>query len=85
MKMVEWHLIKGCFYMQGYKMYFSWQEWTHDDDDVMGVADPHCLNILQNYGLLKFFLTPLLRPQLDLLEYLIRAWNPTEGKFIIRG
>lgn len=36
-------------------------------------------------GLLKFFLTPHLQAQPDLLELLIRAWNPTDGKFVIRG
>lgn len=36
-------------------------------------------------GFLKFFLTPRLRAQLDLLEFLIRAWNPVDGKFTIRG
>lgn len=36
-------------------------------------------------GFLKFFLTPRLRVQPDLLELLIRAWNPVDGKFTIRG
>lgn len=66
-------------------MAFSWQECTHDVDDERGVTDPQCLQVLRNSGLLKFFLTPLLRAQLDLLEFLIRSWNPTEGKFIIQG
>ena len=80
-----WHLRKVCLCMQGQEMAFIWHERTHDNVDVMGMADLQCLNILGNCGLLKFFLTPLLRAQLDLLEYLIRAWNPIEGKFIICG
>lgn len=36
-------------------------------------------------GFLKFFLTPRLRAQPDLLELLIRAWNPVDGKFTICG
>ena len=36
-------------------------------------------------GFLKIFLTPHLRAQPDLLELLIRAWNPVDVKFTIRG
>ena len=66
-------------------MAFVWQERTHDNDDIAAFADVGCRNALRGCGLLKFFLTPHLRAQPDLLELLIRARNPIDGKFIIRG
>lgn len=66
-------------------MAFVWQEQMHDDNDIQDFADVGCQNALRACGLLKFFLTSHLRSQPDLLELLIRAWNPTDGKFIIRG
>ena len=66
-------------------MGFVWKERTHDNNDIEAFTNAGCRNALQACGLPKFFLTPLLRSQPDLLELLIRAWNPTDGKFIIRG
>lgn len=66
-------------------MEFVWQECAHDNDDIEEFADAGYWNALRGCGLLKFFLTPFLRAQPDLLEFLIRAWNPEDEKFIIRG
>ena len=66
-------------------MAFVWQERTHDDNDMEDFADVGCRNALRACGLIKFFLTPHLQSQPNLLELLIRAWNPNDGKFIIRG
>jgi len=66
-------------------MAFVWQERAHDNHDIEAFADAGCRNALRGCGLLKFFLTPHLRAQPDLLEFLIRAWNPEDEKFIIRG
>ena len=64
-------------------MAFVWQERMHDDNDVEAFADVGCRNALRACRLLKFFLTLHLRSQPDLLELLIRVWNPTDGKLII--
>lgn len=66
-------------------MAFVWQERAHDNNDIEAFADAGCRNELQGCRLLIFFLPPCLRAQPDLLELLIRAWNPTDGKFIIWG
>ena len=66
-------------------MAFVWQERAHDNEDIATFADAGCRNAMRECGLLKFFLTPRLRAQPDLLELLIRAWNPIDGKFFIRG
>ena len=66
-------------------MAFTWQERDHDNEDVAAFADAGCRNAMRACGLLKFFLTPRLRAQPDLLELLIRAWNLVEGKFTIWG
>ena len=66
-------------------MAFVWQERAHDNEDIAAFADAGCRNAMRACGLLKFFLTPRLRAQPDLLEFLIRFWNPVDGKFTIRG
>ena len=67
------------------RMTLTWREREHSavDNEVMG--NDEALEALQGCGLLKFFLTPRLRAQPNLLEFLIRAWNPVDGKFTIRG
>ena len=66
-------------------MAFAWQERAHDNEDIAAYANAECRNAMRACGFLKFFLTPCLRAQPDLLELLIRAWNPVDGKFTIRG
>jgi len=67
------------------KMAFQWQERVHDNEDIVAFGDAGCLDAMRACGLLKFFLTPRLRAQPDLLEFLIRSWSPVDGKFTIRG
>ena len=43
-----------------------------------------CMNALKKCGLKKFFLTPCLRAQLELLQYLISIWNEHEQVFKLR-
>ena len=66
-------------------MAFQWQERVHDVEDVAAWGDVNCCNAMRACGFMKFFLTPCLRAQHDLLELLIRAWNPVDMKFTIRG
>ena len=66
-------------------MAFVWKERAHDNEDIVAYANAEFRNAMQACGFLKFFLTPRLRAQPDLLEFLIRAWNPVDGKFTIRG
>jgi len=66
-------------------MAFVWQERTHDINDEQEFNNPGCRRALLECGLLKFFLTPHIRAQPDLLELLIHSWNLTDRKFIIWG
>ena len=43
-----------------------------------------CMNALRNCGLKKFFLTPCLRAQPELLHYLISIWDEHEKVFRLR-
>ena len=42
-------------------------------------------NALRNCGLLKFFRISSMRQQINLLQYLLDAWDPTSQVFQIRG
>lgn len=66
-------------------MAFQWQERVHDVEDIAAWANVDCCNAMRACGFMKFFLTPRLRAQHDLLELLIRAWNPVDMKFTIWG
>ena len=41
------------------------------------------MEALKNYGLKNFFLTPCLRAQPELLQYLINIWDKNQEKFIL--
>lgn len=49
------------------------------------MGDQDYLDVLRNYGLLKFFMVPSLSTQLDLVQYLVGAWDLNEAKFNIQG
>lgn len=61
----------------------DWKEHDHKDVDTQEMNDPNCLNALRNCGLLKFFLTPRMRAQLELLSYLISLWDINREILII--
>ena len=42
------------------------------------------MEALRNCGLKKFFLTPCLRAQPELLQYLVNIWDENQEKFILR-
>ena len=48
------------------------------------MENEQCMDALQNFGLKKFFLTPCLRAQPELLQYLISIWDENEEKFKLR-
>lgn len=49
----------------------------------MALEDLNCLDALRNCGLLKLFLTPGLRAQPELLQYLISLWDIGQEVFVI--
>ena len=48
-------------------MVIEWKEREHGEEDELAMENEACMNALKNYGLNKFFLTPCLRAQRELL------------------
>ena len=52
---------------------------------MIALHDPGTVTALRNCGLLKFFCISSMRQQINLLQYLPDAWDPTKQVFQIRG
>ena len=48
-------------------MVIEWKEREHGEEDEKAMENEVCMNALRNCGLKKFFLTPCLRAQPELL------------------
>jgi hypothetical protein len=66
-------------------MTITWREREHEEEDMLALHDPVTVNALRNCGLLKFFRISSMRQQINLLQYLLDAWDPTNQVFQIRG
>ena len=62
-------------------MVIKWKEREHGEEDEMAMENKACMNALRNCGLKKFFLTPCLRAQPELLQYLVSIWDENEEVF----
>ena len=56
-------------------MVIEWKEREHNDNNEVSMGNERCMKALRDHGLKKFFLTPCLRAQLELLQYLINIWD----------
>ena len=65
-------------------MAIEWKEREHGDEDEEAMQNQNCMNALRDCGLKKFFLTPCLRAQPELLQYLINLWDENDQVFRIR-
>ena len=65
-------------------MVIEWKEREHGEEDEQAMENETCMNALKNCGLKKFFLTPCLRDQPELLQYLINMWDVDEQIFKLR-
>ena len=65
-------------------MVIEWKEREHGEEDEQAIESEACMNALRNCGLNKFFLTPCLRAQPELLQYLISIWDEQEQVFKLR-
>ena len=65
-------------------MVIEWKEREHREEDELAMENEACMNALKNCGLKKFFLTPCLQAQLELLQYLVSIWDENEGVFKLR-
>ena len=66
-------------------MVITWCECEHEEKDMVSLHDPSMVTVLQNFGLLKFFHISSMRKQINLLQYFLDAWDPTNQVFQIRG
>lgn len=66
-------------------MVFQWKERGHEAEEFQASQDPACINVLRDYGLLKFFRTIGLRAQMEILHYLISLWDVDQENFTIKG
>ena len=61
----------------------DWKEREHEDVDTKAMNDPTFQEALRACGLLKFFLTPGMRAQPELFQYLINLWDINREIFVI--
>ena len=62
-------------------MVIEWKEREHGEKDKMAMQNEACMNALRDCGINKIFFTPHLRPQPELLQYLISIWDENEEVF----
>lgn len=67
------------------KMVVTWHECEHEEEDMITLHDLGMVTPLWNGGLLKFFCISNMRQQINLLQYFLDAWDPTNKVFQIRG
>lgn len=65
-------------------MVVEWKEREHDDVDALALEDEGCMNALRDCGLKKFFLTPYLRAQPELLQFIVDLWDVDDQVFHLR-
>ena len=63
----------------------TWHQHEHEEEDMVALHDPCMVSALQNCGLLKFFHISNMRQQINLLQYFLDAWDPTNQVFQIQG
>ena len=73
-----------CLQAERSEMIIEWKEQEHSEEDKLAMGNEEVMTTLRNCGLLKFFLTPCLLAQLELLQYLISIWDENQEKFILR-
>jgi len=72
-------------YIHQIKMVIILREREHEEKDMISLNDQGIVDALRNCGLLKYFRLSSMRQQIELLQYLVFSWNPTDQVFHIRG
>ena len=63
------------------KMVVTWRENEHEEEDMVALHDLCVVTTFRNCGLLKFFHISSMRQQINLLQYFLDAWDPTNQVF----
>lgn len=66
-------------------MAVTWRECKHEEEDMVSLHDLGTVTALWNCGFLKFFCISSMRKQINLLQYFLNAWDPTNEVFQIIG
>ena len=64
-------------------MVIEWKKREHSEEDELAMENEGVMEALRNCGLKKKILTPCLRAQPELLQYLIIIWDKNQEKFIL--
>ena len=66
-------------------MKITWREREHEEQDMIALNDSGTVRALRDCGLVKYFKLSGLRQQIELLEFLVRAWDPMIEAFHIKN
>ena len=61
------------------------REIEHEEKYMIALNDPATVIALRDCGLLKYFKLSRMRQQIELLEFLVRAWEPVIEAFHIKN
>ena len=67
------------------EMTITWREREHEEQDMIALNDPGIERALRDFGLLKYFKLSGMRQQIELLEFLVQAWDPVIEAFHIKN
>ena len=65
-------------------MVIEWKEREHSEEDELSMGNVRCMEALRGCGLKNLFMTPCLRAQPELLQYLISIRDEDQDKFILQ-
>ena len=66
-------------------MTVTWREREHEEKDMISLNDLGTVRALRDCGLLKYFKLSSMRQQIELLEFLVRAWHSAIEEFHIKN
>ena len=66
-------------------MKITWREREHEEKDIISLNDPSTVRALRDCGLLKYFKLFGMRQEIELLEFLVQAWDPAIEEFHIKN
>ena len=79
------NLSNGCISdIHRIKMVIIWKEHEHEEQHMIALNNQGTVDALRNFGLLKYFRLSSMRKQIELLQFLLRSWDPTDQAFHIR-
>ena len=75
----------SALWLQGFvRMAVEWREREHEEQDMISLNNQGTLEALRNCGLLKYFQLSSMQKQIELLQFLVCSWDPTNQTFHIR-